>query len=201
APTTETFDHAYPAGDMFTWSLPEAPLSIPWPPLAVEVPPVFPAYAGAKFMVDLSAVTPGVAAASPAWPAGVAQPLTSRATPNTTWTQSLPIPLATYEEATVSMVVTQEAVTAAATLSVTATGKAAAGLNTPWNGHYFWFLPLTDLAQQFNTDPQVTIANGGVVFSVPVSFQGEAVVSSFLEVTAFGPTGAVRSVQNQKTTP
>ncbi|HWK89739.1 MAG TPA: hypothetical protein VNP72_07075 [Longimicrobium sp.] len=160
--TAVTFDHSYPSADEFTWTLSQVLSTTASPSVNAGVPAVFPAEAGTTFPVDLT-VTQAQTAAE-----------------GNLWTQSAPFMLPAGQVVTVSMIVSETAASADALVTAVVSGSVAAGLNSPWNGHYFWFIPIAQLAQEFNTDPQVTVVGANVQFSVPASFTGHAVVGSHL---------------------
>ncbi|HEX6370364.1 MAG TPA: ETX/MTX2 family pore-forming toxin [Longimicrobium sp.] len=171
--STVAFQHSYASTDQFSWTLSAGLSTTVSTKVSVGVPDVFSAEAGVSFTVQTSAST------------------TQTTTQSTTWTNNTTFTLPARQQSTVTMVVKQDTVSANATMTAVVSGTVAAGLNSRYNGHYFWWVPVTDLAQQFNSDSGITVVGNTVVFSVPVSFSGQAGVGSYLQIKNVDASGQV----------
>lgn len=182
--TNVAFDHSYQSTDQFTWTMSEGLSTTVSSKVTAGVPDVFSAEVGVSFTVDITATQ------------------AQTTTETTTWTQTTSFVLPAHETATVTMIVNEDVVSASANVTAVVSGTVAAGLNNRWNGHYFWWVPITELAQQFNSNQQISIVGNTVVFTVPVSFNGQAGVASHLQITTGGAsTSALTGGRNFITHP
>lgn len=162
--STFHFEHTYTDTDSFTWTLTESFSESVSTSAGVQVPDFFSAEVGTTF--EISTTKAGSHTKEEA----------------TSWHQSADINVPAHHEVDISMIVTRHSAVASSTLDAVATGRVAAGLNSRWDGHYFWFLPIADLARQFNDDSAVSVQGNEVHFRIPLEFEGAGTVSSHIQV-------------------
>ncbi len=104
-----------------------------------------------------------------------------------TWSVNQTIPEPPNSVETATFMVQQSTMTGSATVPLTVSGSLAIGLNSRWNGHYFWFESLGAVLQETNNVPSwLTLnADGSVSFSATYSLNG--VVSNNAYITVAGP--------------
>ena len=162
--STYDFTHTYESTDTFDWTLSNTLTSGFSTSVSVGVPGEFGAEVSTTFEISTT------------------QTSTQTHTHTNTWAQNATVEVPKNIIAEVSMIVNVDNITASANLIGIATGRVAIGLNSRWNGHYFWFVPVADLARSYNQSPNVSVVGNEVRCIVPMKFSGDASVSSRIQV-------------------
>jgi hypothetical protein len=113
-----------------------------------------------------------------------------------TWTQSETITWAVNQNVpeppnsvvTATMMIQQNTLTGSATVPFTISGSVAVGLNSPWNGHYFWFVPIGQLLHETNNIPAWLTVNpdGSVTYYANYSLNGVVSNNGYINLTGPG---------------
>lgn len=158
------FTHTYESTDTFTWTLSNTFSSGFETSISVGIPDVFGSEFGTTFTISTQETS------------------TQTSTHTNTWTQNSNVFVEKDVTAEVSMIVSIEDITATSNLIGVATGRVAIGLNSRWNGHYFWFVPVDELARSYNESNDVTVVGNEVHCTAPMEFHGDASVSSHIQI-------------------
>ncbi|RYJ08464.1 hypothetical protein ELS19_18220 [Halogeometricum borinquense] len=164
-PTEASFQHTHTQEDRFSWSLEDSLSYGEDVSIEVGVPDIFSANVGNHYEISLTTTQE------------------QTRSNQTEWTQHQTFHLPEDETARVEMIVDEIEARAKKDVSVVATGSVAAGLNHTWNGHYFWFLPIGELADEFSTHPGVKVKdNHQVEFTTKLNMTGNAGVNSRIKI-------------------
>ncbi|MEI2433030.1 MULTISPECIES: ETX/MTX2 family pore-forming toxin [Lysobacter] len=170
-----TFSHTYDETDSFEWSVTETVGVSQTTSVSVGVPDLF--SADASLTLDLS----------------VSTTQSQQKQRTNSWSLTRNFELEPHTVATMEMVLNQTTATAVADLRGVMSGRIAIGLNNRWNGHYFWFVPVADLARQFNARNDITVIGGNVEVRVPVKFHGVGVIDTYLREKTRDPSGRIET--------
>ncbi|ELZ94468.1 hypothetical protein C440_09828 [Haloferax mucosum ATCC BAA-1512] len=171
-PSEATFQHTYTQEDTFSWSLEEKLSYGKDVSIGVVAPDIFTASTGRRFEISLTTTQE------------------QKRSDKTEWSQQQTFHVPQNEKVAVEMIVEEVEANATKDVSVVATGSVAAGLNRKWNGHYFWFLPIGELASEFSTHPGVKVKNSHKVeFTTKLDMSGTAGVNSRIRIKSEDQAG------------
>jgi hypothetical protein len=174
------FAHTYVATDTFEWSITESISAGTSASVSAGVPGVFSAEVGITFDLSLSS-TQGQSKEE-----------------STTWDTSLHFVLPPGEVATLEMITVKLEASGTMQLVGTLSGSVAIGLSNQWQGHYFYFVPVAELATNYNKRPDVRVDGDKVVVAVPVKFDGIAVTSTYVKQKTVAKDGTVKTQERAR---
>ncbi len=166
-PTTGLFSFSKAVTDTFSVSVTEA--------LKIS------ATVGAKLALDGI----GEASASLTAEVSVSSTQTQTTTETNTWMVNQTIPEPANSVTVVTFYVAESVLMGTANVPVTISGSVAVGLNSPWNGHYFWFVPLALLLQESGMMPSWLTANndGSVTFEAAYNLSGVSGLNAYVTLS------------------
>jgi hypothetical protein len=97
---------------------------------------------------------------------------TQTTTRTVTWSQTRQIEVPANTLVEVTMIVHEQVVRSTSNLIGIASGRVAIGLHERWNGHFFWFVPVADLARDYNRSPNITVVGNEVHCHSRLNFVG-----------------------------
>ena len=175
-----TFNHSYTESDSFEWSITESISMSQTTSISVGVPDVFGADTSLSFDLSLS------------------KSEGQQKQRSHTWDTTMDFDLPAREKATLEMILTQATATATANLEGLMRGRIAIGLDNRWNGHYFWFVSVAELAAEFNKRSDIAVVDdkSAVRVRVPVQFRGVGVNDAFVREKRVDKNGKLSTLDH-----
>ncbi|WP_394829862.1 ETX/MTX2 family pore-forming toxin [Pendulispora albinea] len=108
-----------------------------------------------------------------------------------TWSVHQQIPEPPHSVTKATFTVEKNTLAGSVTVPVVISGRVAVGLNSRWNGHYFWFVPIAQLLTDTNNTPSWLKINGdgSVTFNAVYSMNGVAASNAYVTLDRVDPSG------------
>jgi len=109
-----------------------------------------------------------------------------------TWTVHQQIPEPPHSVTKATFTVEKNKLDGSVTVPVVISGRVAVGLNSKWQGHYFWFVSIGQLLTETKNTPQWLKINGdgSVTFNAVYSMSGVAASNAYVTLDRVDRSGA-----------